>query len=72
MLEITEQQCKKVKKLVRKECANFFEESCLLLDDGEKHGCVQLLTDYEISCGYFEKSVLPAHKKLCSEINKRN
>lgn len=71
MLEITEQQCKKVKKLVRKECANFFEGSCLLLDDGEKHGCVQLLTDFEISCGYFEKSVLPAHKKLCSEIKKQ-
>ena len=43
-----------------------------LLDDGEKHDCVQLLTDYEISCGYFEKSVLPAHKKLCSEIKKQN
>ena len=42
--------------------------NCLLLDDGEEHSCVQLISMYGIYCNYLLKCVLPAFPKLYGDI----
>lgn len=74
MIKLTEKQCKRVHRLVRRSCANCIRDKCLLLDDGEEHTCVQLISCYGIYCNYFLKAVLPNDKELQEEIliqNKR-
>lgn len=58
--------------LVRNLCCNCIDGNCLLLDDGEEHQCVQLLSLSGIYCNYFRKVVLPADKKLYAEIIRNN
>lgn len=70
VLKITEPQVDRVNALVRRLCCNFDDGSCLLLDDGEAHPCVQLLSVSEIYCRYFKDAVLPADRKLHTEIIK--
>lgn len=72
VLKITEPQVDRVNALVRRLCCNFDDGSCLLLDDGEAHPCVQLLSVSEIYCRYFKDAVLPADRKLHTEIIKYN
>lgn len=73
MLKITPKQANKVHALVRGLCANCDSDgNCLLLDDGEAHRCVQLISLYGIYCNYFNESVLPEDKKLHEEILKQN
>jgi hypothetical protein len=43
-----------------------------LLDDGEEHGCVQLICRYGIYCKYLLHNVLPKHKDLYEEILREN
>ncbi|WP_243415258.1 cysteine-rich VLP domain-containing protein [Merdimmobilis hominis] len=46
-MKITPKQVEKVHRLVRKLCANCDEDgNCILLDDGEAHRCVQLISIY--------------------------
>ena len=39
-----------------------------MLDDGEEHSCVQLISKYGIYCNYLLKCVLPAFPKLYGDI----
>lgn len=41
VIKITLKQSKRINTLVRKLCCNYVDGSCLLLDDGEEHACVQ-------------------------------
>lgn len=83
MISISPQQAKEVRKLVKKQCANYDlpdrkkgdrkkgdrkKHACLLLDNGEKHVCVQDVSEYGIYCRYFREAVLPLDKKLYDEI----
>lgn len=72
VLKITPKQRAKINVLVRKACCNCYKGNCLLLDDGEKTKCVQLLSRYGIYCNYFLKTVLPAEKELYTEILRQN
>jgi hypothetical protein len=65
---IKPEQAERVNALVRSSCANCQDECCLLLDDGDRNPCVQLLTVSGICCRYFLTAVLPTDNKLYSEI----
>ncbi len=65
---ITKPQSRRINKLVRSLCANCDNGNCLLLDDGESHSCVQLISFSGIYCNYLKTSVLPAEKELYLEI----
>ena len=70
MLKITPKQAERVNRLVSELCANCDQDgNCILLDDGEAHRCVQLISVYGIYCNY---AVLPADKELHEEIKKQN
>ena len=72
VLETTPAQAKRIHRLVRKGCCNYYYCNCLLLDDGESHPCVQLISIHAIYCNYFLNAVLPAEKGLCNEIYNLN
>ena len=73
MLKITPRQAERVNRLVSELCANCDQDgNCILLDDGESHRCVQLISAYGIYCNYFKNAVLPADKELHEEIQKQN
>jgi hypothetical protein len=73
MLKITPMQAERVNRLVSELCANCDQDgNCVLLDDGEAHRCVQLISVYGIYCNYFKNAVLPADKELHEEIQKQN
>lgn len=64
LIEIKAGQFRKVSRLVRRECCNCMDGNCLLLDDGETHTCVQLISKYHILCNHFKNAVLPFDKEL--------
>lgn len=68
VIKITPKQSKQINALVRKLCCNYVDGSCLLLDDGEEHACVQCISRYGIYCNYFKNAVLPADRELFAEI----
>lgn len=71
--KLTPKQSAAVHRLVRRLCANCDAGgNCLLLDDGERHRCVQLISLYGVYCNYFKKAVLPADKALYEQIQKQN
>ncbi len=72
VLKTTPAQVKRIHRLMRKACCNCYHGDCLLLDDGESHQCVQLISIYGITCNYFLNAVLPAEKELCKEIYNLN
>ena len=73
MLKITPRQAERVNLLVLELCANCDQDgNCILLDDGEAHRCVQLISVYGVYCNYFKNAVLPTDKELCEEIQKQN
>ena len=73
MLKITSKQADKVHRLVKEQCANCDENgNCILLDDGEAHRCVQLISIYGIYCNYFKNAVLPIDQQLFEQIKKQN
>lgn len=53
-----------VMTLIKKQCCNYYQGNCLLLDDGDSHTCPQRITPSHIICRYFLDSVLPADKTL--------
>lgn len=65
---ITPKQSRAVNKLVRRLCCNCDHDNCLLLDDGDTHKCVQIISQSGINCNYFKNDVLPADEKLYAEI----
>jgi len=73
MMKITPKQVERVHRLVRELCANCDENgNCIMLDDGEAHRCVQLISIYGIYCNYFKEAVLPSDRELYEQIKKIN
>lgn len=73
MMKITPKQVERVHRLVRELCANCDENgNCILLDDGEAHSCVQLISIYGIYCNYFKEAVLPSDRELYEQIKEIN
>ena len=73
MIKITPKQAVRINNLVKKLCANCDEDgNCTLLDDGEAHRCVQLISIYGIYCNYFKEAVLPSDRELYEQIKKIN
>lgn len=72
VLKLNAKQSAKVKMLARKKCCNCVGGNCLLLDDGEKTKCVQLISRYGVYCNYFLNVVLPAEKELYADILRQN
>ena len=73
MIKITPKQAVRINNLVKKLCANCDEDgNCILLDDGEDHRCVQLISIYGIYCNYFKEAVLPSDRELYEQIKKIN
>ena len=73
MMKITPKQAEKVHCLITSLCANCDENgNCILLDDGEAHRCVQLISIYGIYCIYFKEAVLPNDRELYEQIKKIN
>lgn len=68
VIKITPKQSKRINALIKKLCCNYVDGSCLLLDDGEEHACVQCISRYGIYCSYFKNAVLPADRELFAEI----
>jgi len=65
---MTEKQFSRVKKLLRRLCANYDHGNCLLLDDGhDPCPCPQLLT-CSLVCKYFRAAVLPNERELHMEL----
>lgn len=62
----------RVNELVRRRCCCNDHGNCILLDDGEAHRCVQIISRSGIYCNYFLKAVLPAEKELYTEILRQN
>ena len=73
MIKLTSGQAVRVRRLVRKLCANCDEDgNCLMLEDGERQQCVQLISQYGVYCKYFLRAVLPADEKLFRQIMEHN
>lgn len=56
----------RVNKLVRRRCCCYDHGNCILLDDGEPHRCVQIISRSGIYCNYFRRAVLPSDSELYS------
>ena len=73
MIKLTPGQAVRVRHLVRRFCANCDEDgNCLLLEDGERQQCVQLISRYGVYCKYFLQAVLSADEKLFRQIMEHN
>ena len=59
VIKITQSSQSKINALVRKLCCNYVDGSCLLLDDGEEHACVQCISRYGIYCNYSKTQSFP-------------
>ena len=70
--KITPKQSKRINALIKKLCCNCLDGNCLLLDDGEEHSCVQLISKSGIYCNYFKNADLPADRELSAEIMRPN
>ena len=62
----------RVNKLVRRWCCCYDHVSCILLNDGEPHCCVQIISRSGISCNYFRRAVLPSDNELYTQIRNQN
>lgn len=62
----------RVNELVKNLCCCYDDGNCILLDDGEQHKCVQIISCTGIYCNYFKRAVLPADKELYKQIKKHN
>lgn len=70
ILTLTPKQSRSVNKLIRRECCNYDNGNCVLLDDGDACVCPQTITYSHIICKWFRKAVLPIDKDLHTEITK--
>lgn len=69
-INLTSKQCRRVNSLIRKECCNYDNGNCILLDDGEVGVCPQIITYSHIVCKWFRLAVLPIDKELYIELTK--
>ena len=73
MIKLAPGQAVRVRRLVRRLCANCDEDgNCLLLEDGERQQCVQLISRHGLYCKYFFEAVLPADRELFTQIMEHN
>lgn len=72
MLKTAPTHVKRVNKLVRRLCSCHDRGNCILLDNGDPHRCVQIISNSGIYCNYFKRAVLPADKNLYQEIKAYN
>ena len=72
MLKTKPKQAEALHRLARDECCNCENDNCLLLDDGDSHPCVQLISIYGVYCKYFRDNVLPLDEKLYAQIIEQN
>ncbi|MBE6984133.1 MAG: hypothetical protein E7434_00700 [Ruminococcaceae bacterium] len=73
MIRLTSGQTVRVRRMVRKLCANCDEDrNCLLLENGETQRCVQLISRYGVYCKYFLEAVLPVDRELFAQIMEHN
>ena len=70
-VKINAKEFRKVCRLVNSSCCNLSDGNCLLLDDGETHTCVQLISKFHIFCNYLKYCVLPLDKELYSKLMNR-
>ena len=61
-----------VNRLVRRRCCCYDHGRCILLDDGEPHRCVQVISRSGICCNYFHRAVLPSDSELYTQIRNQN
>ncbi len=63
---LTDEQLTAVKKLVKK-CCNYYQGSCMALDEGNGCPCVQSFS-YSLICKWFRNAVLPLDPVLESKL----
>lgn len=68
MIRLSQKQSRRVNALIRRECCNYDNGNCLLLNDGETCVCPQTIT-YSLLCTWFRSSVLPLDKELLTELS---
>lgn len=64
MIRLTDKQFRSVKAMIKKECGDYIDGNCILLDTE----CPQCITK-SLCCRYFINSVLPGDKVLDADIN---
>ncbi|SKA94436.1 Cysteine-rich VLP [Caloramator quimbayensis] len=57
-------QANKIKELIKKECANYDNGQCILLEID----CPQMNCMYSVLCKYFINSILPLDKELYKQL----
>ena len=62
----------RVNSLVRRLCYCCDGGNCILLDDGEPHRCIQLISRSGIICKHFKRVVLPADRELYDQLKRCN
>ena len=70
-VKINAKEFRVVCRLLKSSCCNLLDGNCLLLDVGETHTCVQLISKFHIFCNYFKRCVLPLDKELYSKLMDR-
>ena len=67
LYRMTPAQRKQANALIRRECCNYEDGNCMLLDDGDTHTCPQTIS-FSVCCKWFRCSVLPQIGTLETEI----
>ena len=67
LCRMTPAQRKQANALIRRECCNYEDGNCMLLDNGDTHTCPQTIS-FSVCCKWFRWSVLPQIGTLEAEI----
>ena len=67
LCRMTPAQRKQANALIRRECCNYEDGNCMLLDDGDTCACPQTAS-FSVCCKWFRWSVLPQIGMLEAEI----
>ena len=67
LYRMTPAQRKQANALIRRECCNYEDGNCMLLDDGDTHTCPQTVS-FSVCCKWFRWAVLPLDGTLEAEI----
>ena len=67
LYRMTPAQRKQANALIRRECCNYEDGNCMLLDDGDTCACPQTAS-FSVCCKWFRWSVLPQIGTLEAEI----
>ena len=67
LCRMTPAQRKQANALIRRECCNYEDGNCMLLDDGDTHTCPQTAS-FSVCCKWFRWAVLPLDGTLEAEI----